>query len=166
MAPELFPFIVCVGLAMGSLIIAIAAIFISKTRQLLELGYISLVKSLRLILIITLLITLGLLFIAVSYVHKQYFLNEPLESAAGSGDTETIHKLLDYGASPNAWGVDFMSTALITATRTGRIDIVKILLEHGADPNLHDSNCKTALQYARDKRYVEIEHLLLKMGAH
>jgi uncharacterized protein len=44
--------------------------------------------------------------------------------------------------------------------------IVQLLIDHGADVNLADKDGVTPLQYARKRGFAEIEHILLKAGAH
>ena len=44
--------------------------------------------------------------------------------------------------------------------------IVQLLVDHGADVNLADKDGVTPLQHARERRFTEIEHILLQAGAH
>ena len=44
--------------------------------------------------------------------------------------------------------------------------IVQLLVDHGADVNLADKDGVTPLQLARERRFTEIERILLKAGAH
>ena len=44
--------------------------------------------------------------------------------------------------------------------------IVQLLVDHGADINLADKDGVTPLQHARERRFTEIECILLQAGAH
>ena len=44
--------------------------------------------------------------------------------------------------------------------------IVQLLVDHGADVNLADKDGVTPLQHARERRFTEIERILLQAGAH
>jgi hypothetical protein len=80
-------------------------------------------------------------FLIVSglFIRQIYFLDEPLAIAASDGDINTVQLLLDHGASPNAEGVDGVSTALIDASANDHEKIVQMLLAKGADVNQTDS---------------------------
>ena len=57
------------------------------------------------------------------------------------------------------------NTGLVLASYNGRTDIVKILLAAGADINLRNKYGKTALYYAAQERYIDIQILLREAGA-
>src|SRR5438128_6848889 len=57
-----------------------------------------------------------------------------LMAAAGNGDLDAVHCLLDHGASVKA-KTPTGFTALIGAALAGNADVVALLLERGADPN-------------------------------
>ena len=44
--------------------------------------------------------------------------------------------------------------------------IVQLLVDHGADVDLADKDGVTPLQHARERRFTEIERILLQAGAH
>ena len=67
---------------------------------------------------------------------------------------------MDRGASPDAYGIDFVETALIAAARTGNREIVTLLLRSGADAELRDSEGKTALDRAREAKQDEIASVI------
>jgi hypothetical protein len=97
--------------------------------------------------------------------YEQYWLNEPLCTAAGDGDRAEVERLLERGASPDAEGIDFIDRAIVVASSEGHRDIVALLVEHGADVNLRDSSGHTALYWARAKGYDDISQLLIQAGA-
>jgi len=72
---------------------------------------------------------------------------------------------LDRGASPNAEGVDEISTALIDASIYNHKAIVQMLLSEGADVNQTDSEGKTALQRASQEGNKDIVQILKRAGA-
>lgn len=57
--------------------------------------------------------------------------------------------------------------ALSAAARDGRLEMTKWLLENGVtDPNVPDGFNKTALMFAVEKKFPEIEAVLRRHGAH
>lgn len=62
---------------------------------------------------------------------------EALRLAASKGDLETVRKLLEAGADPNAAN-KYGATPLINATNKGHFEVVKLLVENGADVNQKD----------------------------
>jgi ankyrin repeat protein len=97
-------------------------------------------------------------------IRQQFFLNEPMASAAAQGNIDRVRMLLDRGASPDSWGIDFVSTALVSAANQGHADIVELLLSKGADSSLRDSEGRSALQLARQHGHEDVVALLLKAG--
>jgi hypothetical protein len=86
-----------------------------------------------------------------------------LYHAAISGDV-TIAEALKPLLAPNA--KDY-NQALSAAARDGRLKMTKWLLENGVtDPNVPDGFNKTALMFAVEKRFPEIEAVLRSHGAH
>jgi hypothetical protein len=98
--------------------------------------------------------------------YQQYWLDEPLCIAAGDGDMVKVEDLLDKGASPDAWGIDYVSRALIDAASQGHSDVVVLLIEHGADVNARNMDGNTALDAARESDHDDIVRLLIDAGAH
>ena len=86
-----------------------------------------------------------------------------LYHAAISGDVaigEALKPLLPANAA------DY-NQALSAAARDGRFEMTKWLLENGVtNPNVPDGFNKTALMFAVDKKFPEIESLLRSHGAH
>jgi hypothetical protein len=161
MAPEFFPFVAFVALAIlvflgfiGGTSFSIVAFTPKRNR-----------RSWRRIAIGTLsgtFVAAVMLFFLGGVIRQQYFLNEPFVAACAGGDMEQVQKLLASGASPNAYGVDHIETALIAATENGNVEIVELLLFRGADPKLQDIRGKTALQHAQESGRKEIAALLEK----
>jgi hypothetical protein len=98
--------------------------------------------------------------------YQQYWLDEPLCTAAGEGDIGTVERLLDEGASPDAWGIDFVDLAIVAAASGGHREIVALLIEHGADVNGRNSAGNSALDAARAEGYQDIVQMLIQAGAH
>jgi len=72
----------------------------------------------------------------------------PLHSAAESGDTATISKLLSEGADVNQITPSSLGPAIIYASRYCHTDAVKLLLEKGANINAAGSMGITAMHTA------------------
>src|SRR6186713_2746542 len=86
-------------------------------------------------------------------------LNEQLHTAAASGDTAAVLRLISKGAKVNARGF-FGRTPLISAAVCNRPETVKALLEHGADPSLTDDMGITAVQAASRHGHVAAVEIL------
>jgi hypothetical protein len=97
--------------------------------------------------------------------YQQYWLNEPLCTAAGEGDIGTVERLLDEGGSPDAWGIDYVDLAIVAAASGGHSDIVALLIEHGADVNGRNSAGYCALDAARAEGHEDIVQMLIQAGA-
>jgi len=164
MAPEFFPLFFVLFLAGAILVVLLAAIFIEWPRRILGLLFAFVLKHLRPILILVLLTMLVMLVATAYSIRQQFFLNEPMASAASQGDIDRVRELLDRGASPDSWGPDFVSTALISAADRGHADVVELLLSKGADPSLCDSKDVSPLQHAREHGHEDIVALLIKAG--
>ena len=154
MAPEFLPFIAAGFLLLASLVAmaVLAIVFVVRKR---------LPRPLTLLAFLS---TCGLLLVTgfcVSGVRQQYFLDEPMASAAASGRLAEVRQLLDKGASPDAWGVDYVSPALVGAAEGGHVVVVKLLLERGADPDRRDSGGKTAAERAREGGHIGVVDLIL-----
>ena len=86
-----------------------------------------------------------------------------LYHVAISGDV-VIAEALKPLLMPNAKDYD---QALSAAARDGRLEMTKWLLENGVtDPNVPDGFNKTALMFAVEKKFAEIEAVLRSHGAH
>lgn len=53
-------------------------------------------------------------------------------------------------------------TAIYYAARRGHLDMCKLLLEKGADITHHDSSRKTAVEYAKRAKYIDVAEYLDK----
>jgi hypothetical protein len=93
-------------------------------------------------------------------IRQQYFLNEPFVTACGDGDLAKAQELLARGASPDAYGIDFVDTALSAAAASGHKEIVALLLRSGAHIDQKDSNGKTAEERARETGHGEIAQMI------
>jgi ankyrin repeat protein len=104
-----------------------------------------------------------------------------LMSASFNGNVKIVKLLLDKGARVD-FQIDADSAyeynALMIAVDNGHIEIVKILLDAGTDVNIVayfssyipfidniEDNAKTALTIAREKKYKQIEELLINASA-
>jgi hypothetical protein len=165
MAPEFFPFVLCGLLAIAIVVVASAAVFVQWPRRILERVFPLVLKFLRPLLLLALVPLIALLLVTGLSVRQQFFLNEPMASAAAEGNFARVRLLLDRGASPDSWGVDFVEPALVSAADGGHSDIAQLLLEKGADPSIRDSKGMSALQHARQGGHADVVVLLLKAGA-
>ena len=165
MAPEFFPFLLCAFLVGAILVMLGAAMFVQWPRRILQLLFPLVLKYLRPLLLLALVPLLTLLLLTGWWVRQQYFLNEPMASAAAEGNIDRVRALLDRGASPNSWGIDFVYPALVAAAEGGHADIVELLLSRGADPSLRDGEGQSALQRARHGAHDDVVAILLKAGA-
>ena len=87
--------------------------------------------------------------------------------AAEKGHLENVKQLLEDGRADINHQNNFGYTALIEAVALTDgsplyQDIVAELLKHDANTELRDNNDKTALDYAKEKGYTEIEAMLKK----
>ena len=90
--------------------------------------------------------------------------------ASERGHTETVRYLLENTDIDVNHINNLGWTALLEAIILGNggkehIEIIDLLLKHGADPNIADRNGITPLMHAREKKYKEIEKLLINAGA-
>ncbi len=79
-----------------------------------------------------------------------------LMRAAAQGYTKIIKMLLDHGAEPNQLKGDYGITALMEAVYQGQPEAARILLEGGANPDLRNHDGKTAWDYIKGKKYMEV----------
>jgi len=99
-------------------------------------------------------------FLVGSHIRQRYFLNEPLVSACASGDLAQAQRLLDRGASPDAYDCDGTATALMAAASSGHRDIVGLLLRRGANARLRDDRGRTAFDQAKAAGHDEIATMI------
>jgi hypothetical protein len=164
MAPEFFPLFFCMFMVGAIVVVVLAAVFVEWTRRILGFIFAFVLKYLRPLLFFAL-VPMVLMLIAMGWaIRQQYFLNEPMASAAMQGNIDRVRMLLDRGASPDSWGIDYVRTALISAADEGHADIVELLLSKGADPSLRDDKGKSPLQHAREHGHEDVVALLLKAG--
>ena len=94
-----------------------------------------------------------------------YQKGQALLMAAKKEYSDIVRLMLRFGADVNTINRDGY-TSLMYATMFGFGNIVGILIENKADPNIkHFFQSKTALDYAREKKFKEIERMLLQVGA-
>ena len=102
MAPEFFLFFSVAGLALFCVLLIVGIAAPRIPRRLLEFLFSFILKQIRTIFLLALLPSLLLLLLVGRHIHQQYFLNEPLASAAASGDLRRVRQLLERGASPDS----------------------------------------------------------------
>jgi ankyrin repeat protein len=81
--------------------------------------------------------------------------------AALYGRPDCVDLLAEEGANVNLVGKK-KETALINATKRGDVSSVERLLKCGADYSVKDSLGKTALAWAREKNFLEVEIIILE----
>ena len=86
-------------------------------------------------------------------------LNEQLHTAAASGDTAAVLRLISKGARVNARGF-FGRTPLMNAAVCNRPETVKALLERGADASLTDDMGMAAAQAASMNGHIGVVEIL------
>jgi hypothetical protein len=165
MAPEFFPFIgfgVLVLVVVAGL--AIAVVLFTMALYLRWRGGARWAR--RLVGALSCASLAGILFVSAGLVflggkiRQQYFLNEPFVTACADGDLAKAQGLLARGASPDAYGIDFVDTALSAAAASGHREIVDLLLRSGAHVDQKDSHGKTAAERARENRHDEIAQMI------
>lgn len=108
----------------------------------------------------------------------------PLICAASNGRDRAVRLLLEHGADANAraggpfrhlndiltWLMRRLweyypshkaGSAVVYAAKQGHTTTVQLLLDHGVDISIKDELGRTALKYASDRGFKEIEELLL-----
>ncbi len=88
-----------------------------------------------------------------------------LSLAVFKDDPNLIKTLINFGANPNKLGPN-RQTPLIIASREGKYNSAKALLDGGAFPDDTDLTGRTALDWAKAKRFKRIEDLLVENGAY
>jgi hypothetical protein len=84
-----------------------------------------------------------------------------LSDAAGKGRVGVMEALLAVRAAVNHQDAERGHTPLMRAAGVGSMAGVRLLMEAGADVTSKDSQGKTAVDWAMDKRHVEVLRLLL-----
>lgn len=84
----------------------------------------------------------------------------PLHIACARGHENTVNKLIQKGASTNAWDTDG-KTPLYRSCENGHLKIVQLLLNSGVDVNLCDKDGFSPLYAACQEGYHDIVILLL-----
>lgn len=102
-------------------------------------------------------------------------MQEPLHfKAVSTSDTRVLKMLLEYGANPNARGIDYSSgksnVVPILFEAVIEKDCVRLLLAHGADPNATkpsdgDTPMPSILLYAASLQRWDICRMLIEKGA-
>lgn len=90
--------------------------------------------------------------------------SQALLTAATSGDSEQVAKLLESGIAPDVPG-HLGLTALMLGASHGHFDVVRLLLESGANPEARNERQRTPLIFASFSGNVEVIELLLDAGA-
>ncbi|HEX6980563.1 MAG TPA: ankyrin repeat domain-containing protein [Alphaproteobacteria bacterium] len=85
-------------------------------------------------------------------------------AAAQAGDRDSVMRLLDAGADPDA-RASGGETALMAAAARGAVDIMEILVARGADVNATTDAGNTALMLAAARGRTEALRFLLVHGA-
>ena len=83
----------------------------------------------------------------------------PLHSAAAGGHAKLVLLLLEHGADPNALQAGGL-TPLHAAAQKGDLESIRTLLFHGADSDIQSNECKTALNYAMERKNTRAVSLL------
>jgi ankyrin repeat protein len=102
----------------------------------------------------------------MSETGSHWFEREQLHFAAGDGDLETVKRLLQHGADPNAFD-DLGWTPLIHAAKRGHVDVVVCLLAAGAKVDARDEAhaSNTALAEVAAECSLEMAKTLIDAGA-
>ena len=102
----------------------------------------------------------------MSETGSHWFEREQLHFAASDGDLETVKRLLQHGADPNAFD-DLGWTPLIHAAKRGHLDVVKCLLAAGAKVDARDEARagNTALAEVVAECSLEMAKTLIDAGA-
>jgi Ankyrin repeats (3 copies) len=165
MAPEFFPFI-GFGMLVLVLVAGLGAAAVLFVIRLVLRHRQSPHWARRLVTMLCCASLVGVMLVSLCLVllggkiRQQYFLNEPFVSACGDGDLAKARELLARGASPDAYGIDFVDTALSAAAASGHREIVALLLRSGAHIDQKDSNGKTAAERARENGHGEIAQMI------
>jgi ankyrin repeat protein len=86
----------------------------------------------------------------------------PLHYAVLAGKTDIAKLLLDKGAEVNPVDYRGRHTPLHLAAFAGNVELVTLLLEHKADRTLRDSEKRSALDLAKERKHTSVVKLLEK----
>ena len=101
---------------------------------------------------------------AVEEIDEAPTITEELVDAVIEGETQTVKKLLDQGADPNALTYG-LAPLTVSAALHGHANVVDALIEVGADIEATNRAGVTALMYASQYGHNEIVTALIKAGA-
>ena len=159
----------CLTFGLTGLGLAVAGIFLSVFRTWVQkfldfcnvsTSAITVIRTLRLLLLTASGLCLIVFLFFLTTIRQVYFLDEPLVDAAGNGDLPRVKSLLGQGASPDAYGFDGNTTALVYAATYGHRDVVVLLLCSGATPTLRDSWGQLPVEAATESGHDDIVQLL------
>lgn len=88
-----------------------------------------------------------------------------LHDMAQKGNIAKAELLIKHGADINSVDEQYQSTPLGMAARWGQVEMVRYLLSQGAAINKSGAPWSTPLQWARSKRFTEVEKILRDGGA-
>lgn len=164
MAPEFFPLIGFVLLFGATVVFAIfvALLYKRRPRDGREIDYGT--RLLRRVVLTVFVGLLAMLLLLGFTLYKVHLLDEPVASAAASGDLAEVQRLLDRGASVDAYCIDYQFPALVGAAARGHVEVVELLLRRGANPSLRNSDGRSALRLARENGHKEVLELLETYG--
>jgi hypothetical protein len=162
----------CLTFGLAALGLAVAGIFLNVSRTWLQkfLDYckastsaitvVFILRILRLLLLAASALCLIVFLFFLTTIRQVYFLDEPLVEAAGKGDLAKVKSLLGQGASPDGFGFDGNTTALVYAATYGHHDVVLLLLCSGANPTLRDSWGQLPVEAAAESGHDDVVQLL------
>ena len=84
----------------------------------------------------------------------------PLVLATYLNQKEIANTLLDMGADIDVQDAIMGNTALMGVCFKGSFELAKLLIDKGADKNLKNANGQTALDFAKEGGYQDIQKLL------
>lgn len=84
----------------------------------------------------------------------------PLVLATYLNQKEIANTLLDMGADIDVQDAIMGNTALMGVCFKGSFELAKLLIDKGADKNLKNANGQTALDFAKEGGYSDIQELL------
>lgn len=115
-------------------------------------------------------ICLTLLVICFIFIHTHDSLAREIHDAVNRGNLENLKNILQKNPmlinARNEHGKTPLHSAASHKFSNEIKQIIKFLVEQGADINARDNNGRTPLHEAVFDDHVEIERILLKMGAH
>ena len=103
-------------------------------------------------------------FLAIVIVLWFFLIDYILIWAVSTGNTNTVSKVLAFGADPNTYRAT-RSEAMVNAAYNGNVSVLQILLEHGGNPNGFVEGGYSVLSAAIERRHTNAVKLLLTKGA-